>query len=53
MFDLKNAGSNHNLRAIWGATMFGVFSTSSNQTNADLTTTAINQAFAQSTYIKK
>ena len=53
IFDLKNAGANHNLRALWGATMFGAFSTTNNQTNADLTTTAINQAFAQSTYIKK
>jgi len=53
IFDVKNQGANHNLRAIWGATMFGVFSTTNNQTNADLTTTAINQAFSQSTYIKK
>lgn len=53
MFDLKNLGSNHNIRAIWGATAFGVFSTTNNQTNADLTTTAINQAFSQSPYIKK
>ena len=53
MFDIKNQGTNHNVRALWGATMFGVFSTTNNQTNADLTTTAINQAFAQSTYLKK
>ena len=53
MFDIKNQGANHNVRALWGATMFGVFSTSNNQTNADLTTTAINQAFAQSTYLTK
>ena len=53
MFDIKNQGTNHNVRALWGATMFGVFSTTNNQTNADLTTTAINQAFKQSTYLKK
>lgn len=53
LFDVKNQGANHNLRAVWGATMFGVFSTTNNQTNADLTTTAINQAFTQSTYLKK
>ena len=53
MFDIKNQGTNHNVRALWGATMFGVFSTTNNQTNADLTTTAINQAFEQSTYLKK
>lgn len=53
LFDIKNQGTNHNLRALWGATMFGVFSTTNNQTNADLTTTAINQAFSQSTYLKK
>lgn len=53
MFDVKNQGANHNLRALWGATSFGVFSTSNNQTNADLTTNAINQAFTQSTYLKK
>jgi hypothetical protein len=53
LFDIKNQGANHNLRAIWGATMFGVFSTSNNQTNADLTTQGINQAFSQSTYLKK
>jgi hypothetical protein len=53
IFDVKNQGANHNLRALWGGTMFGVFSTTNNQTNADLTTTAINQAFSQSPYIKK
>ena len=53
LFDIKNQGANHNIRALWGATMFGVFSTTNNQTNADLTTTAINQAFTQSTYLKK
>lgn len=53
LFDVKNQAINHNLKAIWGATMFGVFSNTNNQTNADLTTTAINQAFKQSTYIKK
>ena len=53
LFDIKNQGANHNIRALWGATMFGVFSTTNNQTNADLTTTAINQAFAQSTYLIK
>src|SRR6186713_2467394 len=53
LFDIKNQGANHNIRALWGATMFGVFSTTNNQKNADLTTTAINQAFAQSTYLKK
>ena len=53
LFDVKNQGTNHNVRALWGATMFGVFSTTNNQTNADLTTTAINQAFKQSTYLKK
>ena len=53
LFDVKNQGTNHNVRALWGATMFGVFSTTNNQTNADLTTTAINQAFEQSTYLKK
>jgi hypothetical protein len=53
MFDVKNQGINHDLRALWGATMFGVFSTTNNQTNADLTTTAINQAYSQSTYLTK
>ncbi len=52
LFDLKNYSSNNNLRAIWGATMFGVFSTTNNQTNANLTETAINQAYKQSPYIK-
>ena len=53
MYDVKNIVENRNLRAVWGATMFGVFSATNNQTNADLTTTAINQAFTQSTYLKK
>ena len=53
MFDVKNQGANHNIRALWGATMFGVFSTTNNQTNADLTANAINQAFSQSPYVKK
>lgn len=54
LYDLKNAKSgNGTIRALWGATMFGVFSTTNNQTNADLTTTAINQAFNQSPYIKR
>jgi hypothetical protein len=53
MFDLKNAGSNQNLRAIWGMTAFGVFSTSNDATNISLTTNAINQAFSQSPYIKR
>jgi len=53
MFDVKNQGTNHNVRALWGATMFGVFSTTNNQTNADLTTTAINQAYSQSNYLTK
>jgi len=53
MFDVKNSAVNHNLRAVWGATMFGVFATTNNQTNADLTANAINQAFNQSPYIKK
>jgi hypothetical protein len=53
MYDVKNLVENRNLRAVWGATMFGVFSATNNQTNADLTTTAINQAFTQSTYLKK
>ena len=53
IFDVKNKDANRNLKAVWGATMFGVFSTTNNQTNADLTTTAINQAFSQSPYIKK
>jgi hypothetical protein len=53
MYDLKNAASNKNLRAIWGMTAFGVFSTTNNQTNTTLTTNAINQAFNQSPYIKR
>lgn len=53
LFDIKNANGNHNLRALWGMTAFGVFSTTNNQTNAELTTKAINQAFSQSPYIKK
>lgn len=53
IFDIKNQGPNHNLRALWGATAFGVFSTTNNQTNANLTENAINQAFSQSPYIKK
>jgi len=53
MYDVKNIVENRNLRAVWGATMFGVFSATNNQTNADLTTAAINQAFTQSTYLKK
>jgi len=53
LFDIKNQGANHNVRALWGATMFGVFSTTNNQTNADLTITAINQAYTQSTYLTK
>ncbi len=54
LFDLKNAKTgNGTIRALWGSTMFGVFSTTNNQTNADLTTRAINQAFTQSPYIKR
>src|SRR5688572_29189734 len=53
MFDVKNSVASRNLRALWGATMFGVFATTNNQTNADLTANAINQAFSQSPYIKK
>jgi len=53
MYDLKNATGNGNLRSIWGVTAFGVFSTTNNQTNANLTEAAINQAYAQSPYIKK
>ncbi len=53
LFDLKNANANHNIRAIWGMTAFGVFSTTNDATNVTLTTNAINQAFAQSPYIKR
>jgi hypothetical protein len=53
LYDLKNATGNGTLRALWGATCFGVFSTTNNQTNANLTETAINQAYTQSPYIKK
>ena len=53
LFDLKNAGTNQNLRAIWGMTAFGVFSTTNDATNVTLTTNAINQAFSQSPYIKR
>jgi len=53
LYDLKNATGNGNLRSIWGVTAFGVFSTTNNQTNANLTEAAINQAYAQSPYIKK
>src|SRR5574339_843725 len=46
IFDKKNQDANHNLRALWGATMFGVFSTTNNHTNANLTENDINQAFS-------
>jgi hypothetical protein len=54
MYDLKNVkGGNNNIRALWSATMFGVFSTTNNTTNATLTKNAINQAYSQSPYIKR
>ena len=53
MYNLKDATANGNLRAIWGMTAFGVFSTTNNTTNAQLTENAINQAFLQSPYIKR
>lgn len=53
LFDLKNANTNLNIRAIWGMTAFGVFSTTNDATNVNLTTDAINQAFSQSPYIKR
>ncbi len=53
LFDLKNANTNDNLRAIWGMTAFGVFSTTNEATNVNLTTNAINQAFSQSPYVKR
>jgi hypothetical protein len=53
MYDLLNAKGNGTLRAIWGATLFGVFSTSNNATNLQLTINGINQAYQQSTYIQR
>jgi Domain of unknown function (DUF4136) len=55
MYDIKNARSrtNNNIRALWGATMFGVFSNTNNQTNVTLTINAIDQSFKQSTYIQR
>ena len=50
MFDVKNAGANHNLTVIWGADAGGVLSSTS-QTNLDNAVSAINQAFVQSPYI--
>lgn len=53
MYNLKDANANGNLRAVWGMTAFGVFSTTNNSTNVQLTENAINQAFKQSPYIKR
>lgn len=53
IYDLKNADINQNLRGLWGMTALGVFSNTNNQTNANLTVNAINQAFSQSPYIKR
>lgn len=54
MFDIKSAkGGSGTIRALWGATAFGVFSTTNNNTNAQLTVDAINQAYQQSPYIQK
>jgi len=53
MYDLKNSPVNGNIRAMWAMTAFGVFSTTNNNTNVQLTVDAINQAYTQSPYIKK
>jgi Domain of unknown function (DUF4136) len=51
MIDVKNAGTNHNLKRIWIQEAGGVLSSTS-QTNLDLSVEAINQAFTQSPYIQ-
>ena len=51
LIDVKNAGSSHHLASIWLMDGGGVMS-SLTQTNVDLAVDAINQAFAQSTYIQ-
>ena len=52
MIDVKNAGSNHNLKVIWISDIGGVLS-SVTQTNIDNAVAGINQAFTQSPYIKR
>jgi hypothetical protein len=50
MLDVKNAGGNHNLKAIWVSDVGGVLS-STTQTNFNMAVDGINQAFMQSPYI--
>lgn len=49
--DLKNADDSGTLNALWSSSMFGVLSTS-DRTNLQRATKAIDQAFIQSPYIQ-
>ncbi len=52
LIDLKNAQANKKLSVIWHVTGFNAFSSDSS-TNLQSSINAINQAFAQSPYLKK
>lgn len=51
MYDLKNAGSTHQVKAVWNTTGLGALGTSGTS-NVQLGVDALNQGFVQSPYVK-
>ena len=51
MYDLKNAGADHQIRALWNITALGALGSTATQ-NIQLGVTALHQGFEQSPYVK-
>ena len=51
MYDLKNAGADHQIRALWNITALGALG-STTSANFQLGADALNQGFLQSPYVK-
>ena len=51
MYDLKNAGADHQIRALWNITALGALG-STTSSNFQLGADALNQGFEQSPYVK-
>ena len=51
MYDLKNAGADHQIRALWNITALGALG-STTSANFQLGVDALNQGFQQSPYVK-
>ena len=51
MYDLKNAGADHQIRAVWNITALGALG-STTSSNFELGADALNQGFEQSPYVK-